>query len=278
MYYPVGGIYAIARAYSRLAQDLGVEIRTNCCVSAIKVQDGCVVGVELETGGFQPAAAVVANLDVGLVYEHLLSRVEIAKRRLTKLEKMELSCSAFVLMLGIRGQRPELAHHNTFFSSDYQREFDDIFLHRRPPTEPTIYLAITSKATPEDAPYECENWFIQVNVPPVDSAWDWSARAQEYGDKILAQLARRGWDIRGDIQVRHSLTPLDFERMTAARKGSLYGSSSNSRWAAFRRPHNRAAKIKGLYFAGGTAHPGGGVPMATLSGKIASTLMLEDGF
>jgi len=95
---------------------------------------------------------------------------------------------------------------------------------------------------------------------------------------VLDLLARRGLDIRAQIEVQHILTPLDLEQATGAWRGALYGGSSNSRWAAFRRPHNRAAGVRGLYFCGGTTHPGGGVPMVTLSGKVASQLLIQDGF
>ncbi|MGF1506217.1 MAG: phytoene desaturase family protein, partial [Anaerolineae bacterium] len=95
-------------------------------------------------------------------------------------------------------------------------------------------------------------------------------------DLILKCLAGWGHDLTGRIAAEHMLTPVDIERLTGARFGALYGASSNNRWAAFRRPHNRAPDIKGLYFAGGTTHPGGGVPMVALSGKVAADLVLQD--
>jgi diapolycopene oxygenase len=95
----------------------------------------------------------------------------------------------------------------------------------------------------------------------------------------LAQLSasQPGYNLRDNLLVTKVLTPVDIARITGARRGALYGASSNNRWAAFRRPHNRCAEVEGLYFAGGTAHPGGGVPMVTLAGKVASKMLLEDG-
>jgi phytoene dehydrogenase-like protein len=162
-----------------------------------------------------------------------------------------------------------LAHHNIFFSADYRREFEEIFGEGVPPSQPTIYVAITSKTTPQDAPSGCENWFVLVNAPALGPAWNWEDQATGYRDRVLEGLAARGFDIRNHIEFEKILTPVDLERLTGARLGALYGASSNNRWAAFRRPHNRAADVKGLYFAGGTTHPGGGVPMVTLSGKVA---------
>jgi len=117
---------------------------------------------------------------------------------------------------------------------------------------------------------------VLVNAPALSPKWDWDQHADAYASLVLERLARRGWDVRSQIEVQRVLTPLDLARHSGAWRGALYGASSNNRWAAFRRPHNRAAGIHGLYFCGGTTHPGGGVPMVTLSGKVASQMLLED--
>jgi phytoene desaturase len=278
VWYAQGGIYQIADALTRLAQELGVEVRTECPVRGIQVQDGRVRGVTLSDGSHVPAAAVVANLDVSTVYQGLLPAGTISDRRLDRLLRMEPSCSGFIMLLGVRGRHPELAHHNIFFSSDYPCEFEEIFEAGLPPSQPTIYVAITARVTPTDAPSGCENWFVLVNAPALTPAWRWEEEAGRYAGRVLDQLAARGFDVRQQIEFQQILTPLDLERMTGAHRGALYGTSSNSRWAAFRRPPNRAPGLKGLYFAGGTVHPGGGVPMVTLSGRVASQLVIEDGY
>ena len=278
VWYPQSGVYSLAQALAQLSQELGVEIVTNQTVKKIEVRGGRVRGVLLEDQTLLPASAVIANLDVSSVYENLLDSEVIDQKRLRRLQRRELSCSGFILLLGVRAKFPALAHHNIFFSSDYRREFEEIFRQGRPPQEPTIYLAITSKTNPQDAPPGCENWFLLVNAPALGEAWDWEAKAEQYEEQIIEQLAGRGLDIRQHIEVRRQITPLDLQRLTGARAGALYGASSNNRWAAFQRPHNRAPDVKGLYFAGGTTHPGGGVPMVALSGKVASRLLLQDGF
>ncbi|MBN1667837.1 MAG: phytoene desaturase [Anaerolineales bacterium] len=278
VWYPRGGIYQIARALERLAGELGVEIRTGTRVQGIEVRQRQVRGVTLENGERLPARVVIANLDVAQVYERLLPAQAVSARRLARLTRAEPSCSGFILLLGLRDQTPELAHHNIFFSSDYAREFAEIFKQGRPPSEPTIYVAITAKSTPQDAPTDSENWFVLVNAPALGPHWDWAQQAQPYRERVLDLLAQRGFDVRSRIAVEQLWTPQDIARQSGARRGALYGASSNNRWAAFRRPHNRAPDIQGLYFAGGTTHPGGGVPMVALSGKVASELLLEDGF
>ena len=174
------------------------------------------------------------------------------------------------------GRHERLAHHNIFFSNDYRREFDDIFRRGVPPDAPTIYVAITSKSDPAHAPAGGENWFVLVNAPALDSRYDWMAQATVYRDQILIRLADFGLDIRGKIQTEQMLTPLDLARLTGAWRGAFYGASPNSPFIAFRRPHNRAPDVRGLYFTGGTTHPGGGVPMVMLSGKVVANLIAAD--
>lgn len=274
VWYPESGIYSIARAFEKLARELGVEIRTNTPVRSINVQNGAVTGVELADGTRLETQSVIANVDVATVYEKLLPRGAAKPKRIETLINAEPSCSGLILLLGVEKQFPQLAHHNIFFSRDYRGEFDDIFKRGTLPDDPTIYLAITSKTDPDHAPPGCENWFVLINAPalkPNQAEPDFAA----YRDKILARLAAYGFDARGHIRAERMLTPRDLERLTGARGGALYGASSNDRFNALRRPHNRAPDVRGLYFAGGTTHPGGGVPMVTLSGKVAAQMAIS---
>lgn len=278
---PQGGIYAIARAYERLATELGVQFWYDTRVARIHVEQGRVTGVMTADGGVTSADAVIANVDVATVYEKLLPP-PIAAPRVRRYTSVDPSCSGFIMLLGVNKTHDNLAHHNVFFSSDYRHEFDAIFRRELPPDDPTIYIAITSKTDAEHAPPGGENWFVLVNAPalsdhPVGANADyWRTHADSYASHILATLASRGFDVRAHITTQTVLTPVDIERMTGARRGALYGASSNDRLNALRRPHNRAHGIKGLYFAGGTTHPGGGVPMVTLSGAVAARYALDD--
>lgn len=276
VWYPQGGIYAIARAFARLAESVGVKIMTGCGVKHIRVENDRTTGVVLSDGTNLESDAVICNLDVATTYQRLLPQTDKVKRRLATLVKQEPSCSGFVMLLGVNGQHNALAHHNILFSTDYPREFRQIFKDRIPPDDPTIYIAITSKTDSTHAPSGCENWFVLVNVPALTENVDWSTYAPQYRALILKRIADFGFDIRDKIQSERILTPIDLQRMTGAFRGALYGASANSKWTAFRRPHNRCPDVHGLYFAGGTTHPGGGVPMVTLSGKVAAELALED--
>lgn len=277
VWYPRGGIYAIATAFARLAAELGVQIRTGARIEQIALRAGRAAGVVID-GATEPADVVIANVDVATVYERLLPPGSVPTSRVRALTERETSCSGFILLLGVAGEHPALAHHNIFFSApeDYRREFDDNFRRGVPPDDPTVYVAITSKTDPDHAPPGHENWFVLVNAPPLGPAFDWATQAAAYRERVLATLKRFGIDLTGKIRVERMITPVDLERLTGARRGALYGTSSNDRFNALRRPHNRCPDVPGLYFAGGTTHPGGGVPMVTLSGKVAAALALRD--
>jgi phytoene desaturase len=275
VWYPSGGIYAIARALRQLAAEVGVTIQTGANVEAVRVANGQATGVMVD-GAFMPAKAVVANVDVTTVYERLLPPTARIRRRLARLKAVESSCSGFVLMLGVTRPHPSLAHHNIFFSSDYRREFEEIFRQGRPPTDPTVYLAITAKTDPDHAPPGHENWFVLVNAPAAGSGFDWPRHGDAYRDQVLAVLARFGYDVREHIAFERRLTPDDLAKATGAYRGALYGISMNGLLAPFRRPDNRCPEVGGLYFVGGTTHPGGGVPMVMLSGKLVAKLVLAD--
>jgi phytoene desaturase len=276
VWYPQGGVYRIAEALAKLAGELGVEICLARGVRQIMARDGRAVGVMLDDETRLDADAVISNLDVTATYARLLPPTPAINRRLARLRAYEPSCSGFIMLLGVRRQFPELAHHNIFFSSDYPAEFRAIFRTGVPADDPTIYVSITSKADPDHAPSGGENWFVLVNAPPRSDQFDWSRDGAAYGERVLNILAARGFDVRDHLAAQITLTPDDLEMMTGAHRGALYGPSANSRWTAFRRPHNRCPDLRGLYFAGGSTHPGGGVPMVTLSGKVAAAMVVED--
>ncbi|MBC7869291.1 MAG: phytoene desaturase [Chitinophagaceae bacterium] len=276
VWYPKGGVYTIAKGMAQLAQEIGVQICLDTTVEQIDVKEGIVCGVLITNGDYIATKTVIANADVTTIYKHLLAPSPTITKRLKRLTHHEPSCSGFILMLGVEGRYPQLAHHNIFFSNDYRAEFENIFQKHTPAENPTIYVAITSKTDSDHAPLGCENWFILVNAPPLSMEYDWSIHAHDYRDRILTKLADAGFDVRDKIRTEKMLTPLDLQNMSGAWRGALYGPSPNSKWTAFRRPHNRSSDVRGLYFAGGTTHPGGGVPMVTLSGKVAADFILED--
>ena len=266
-WYVKGGMYQIPKALERLAKELGVKIYTESEVEKIVVEDGKAVGVKVggETIG---ADFVVTNADAVMTYRELL---ETKNKRIDNLEP---SCSGFVLLLGTKKQFPNLAHHNIFFSDDYKAEFDALFHKKRPATNPTIYVCATSRTDETQAPAGHENLFILVNAPYTSNQTDWQKEAKPYRDLIIKTLEKQGLEgLEDSIDFEEIITPADFETKYRANHGSIYGVSSNGIFSAFLRPPNKARKIKNLYFVGGATHPGGGIPLVLLSGKLASDLI-----
>jgi diapolycopene oxygenase len=271
VWYPRGGIYAIASAYEKLARELGVEIRLNARVREIQLKGKKVSGILLEDGELIEAETVISNIDVTTTY-NLINSALVEKRR-KALQKRDVSCSGVILLLGVEGAHPELAHHNIFFSSDYKREFEQIFAENKLPDDPTLYVCVTSKTDASHAPKGCENWFVMVNSPPLPKGEGLGVRENtEVKEMLLNRLATVGLDVRRSIRWQKLLTPQDIQINTGAYRGALYGVSFNDRFAPFKRPHNQS-EIEGLFFAGGTTHPGGGVPMVTLSGKLVAEMI-----
>ncbi|HPF94444.1 MAG TPA: hypothetical protein PLV65_10910, partial [Tenuifilaceae bacterium] len=139
--------------------------------------------------------------------------------------------------------------------------------------DPTVYIFISSKAVASDAPLGHENWFVMVNAPE-DCGQNWdelvSATRKSIVGKIKSML---GIDIEQNIVNEEVLTPPIIEQRTGSYKGALYGISSNNKFAAFSRHPNQSTKVKGLYFVGGSVHPGGGIPLCLASAKIVDNLI-----
>jgi phytoene desaturase len=276
-WYVVGGLYRIAEALLHVAVAQGVTVQTNTAVAEIVVKDRRVRGVRLEDGNFLTAEVVVSNADSLYTYARLLPGLRRRTYNDRRLARIEPSCSGFILLLGTRRRFDTLAHHNIFFSSDYPREFSEIFDTMTPPRDPTIYVCATSRTDPTQAPPGGENLFVMVNAPALCEAYDWDNIASEYRCHIVARLEALGLTgLSESIVVEERLTPKRFAGWFNAYRGAIYGLSSNSLRNAFWRPPIRAQEAQGLYFAGGGTHPGGGIPLVLLSGKLAAAAVAED--
>ena len=265
-----GGIWAITVALYELALKKGVNFFFNSPVDRIIINNRAVVGIIVNDEPEQ-YSTVVSNADVHYTYRNLLGDTESRPAR--RYARLEPSLSGVVFYWGVRGQYPELEINNIFFSSDYRKEFSDIFEKRICPDDPTIYVNITSRYTSGMAPEGCENWFVLVNAP-YNANQDWSLELKRTRKRVFEKINHTlGTSLENRILVESSLTPPLIERNTNSKQGSIYGISGNSRAAAFLRQANRSHHYKGLYFCGGSAHPGGGMPLVLLSGKITSELI-----
>ncbi|MFM2376110.1 MAG: phytoene desaturase [Bacteroidota bacterium] len=267
-FFPEGGMVAITDSLVRLARDLGVNFELGRRVDRILVEDGAAVGV-LVGQERREAELVVSNMDIVPTYRHLLPGQRAPEKTLAH----ERSSSALIFYWGIRRAFPELDVHNIFFSGDYRAEFDGIFGTAGLSGDPTVYVHVSAKVEPSDAPEGMENWFVMINVPG-NRGQDWEAIIAASRERILAKLSRiLRQEIRPLIVCEDILDPRSIESRTGSFQGSLYGASSNSRLSAFLRHPNFSRRIKGLFFCGGSVHPGGGIPLCLLSARIVASMV-----
>ena len=271
-WYIPGGLRRLGEAVHDRAVERGASVLLDARVTAISTAAGAVDGVRLAGGRLLPADVVVANADAAHVYGDLVD-APAASRRLARATP---SLSGFVLLLALRGRTPGLAHHTVLFPADYDAEFDAVFgAPARPVADPTIYLSVPDD--PLVRPDGHEAWFVLVNAPRHGvgrGAIDWRAPglADAYAEQLLDLLAERGLPVRDRLLWREVRTPADLEARTGAVGGAIYGTSSNGVAAAFLRPANRSP-VPGLFLVGGSSHPGGGLPLVTLSAQIVAGLI-----
>ncbi|KLT65226.1 1-hydroxycarotenoid 3,4-desaturase CrtD [Pedobacter sp. BMA] len=260
---PKQGMHSITSSLTQLAKDVGVKFHFNTKVTEIVYDRAKVIGVK-EGDTLIPAELVISNLDIWFTYRDLLKKLPPP----TKLLTQERSSSALIFYWGIKGHYPELGLHNIMFAEDYKAEFDAIWGAKAIYKDPTVYINISAKHVKTDAPDGHENWFVMVNVP-ANNSQDWDSLILSAKQNIISKINRiLNKDISGDILCEEILDPRSIEIKTGSYQGSLYGNSSNNQFSAFLRHSNFSTKINGLYFCGGSVHPGGGIPLALLSAKI----------
>lgn len=273
-FYVKGGIYQIARALRKLAEKVGAKFQCSTQVASINTKNGRASGVTFVDGSTKQFDLIVSNADAYETYRHLLPKRDVPPLKRLQIGHTEPSCSGFVLLLGIDRQYEQLRHHNVFFSDDYRTEFDFIFNQKKPAEDPTIYIANTCYSDPDHAPKGGSNLFILVNAPYLTEAYSWPNHKQAYATLIKNKLEKRGLEgLQNAVEYEQIITPADFYHKYLSNRGSIYGTSSNSRMAAFMRPANKARGVEGLYLTGGSTHPGGGIPLVILSAMHAYELI-----
>lgn len=265
---PKNGMYHITDSLVKLAESLGVKFQYQTKVNRIIHDSKKVSGIECthqNKNEFYQADIVVSNMDVYHTYKKLLNDIKAPESILNQTK----SSSALIFYWGINKSFDQLDVHNIFFSKDYKHEFDCIDA-AKITDDPTVYINITSKKIKSDAPENAENWFVMINVPNNQNQ-NWDELIATSRENIIKKLSRiLNTDIAPLIVCEDILDPRSIEAKTSSHRGALYGNSSNNQFAAFLRHSNKSSKLKGLYFCGGSVHPGGGIPLALLSAKICT--------
>jgi phytoene desaturase len=261
-WYLPGGLGTLADALLARCLDRGVRVELGAAVGAVTVAGSAVSGVRLRSGHTIGADVVVANADALQVYRDLLPTPARERRLAAR------SLGGFVLLLGLRGRTPGLAHHTVFFPADYHAEFDAVFGEPAAPV-PDPAILVTCADDPAVRPDGDEAWFVLVNAAP-QGAVDWREPgvATRYADHVLAVLAARGLDVRDRILFREVRTPADLETATMTPGGAIYGTPSHGLTGLLRPPNT--GPVRGLYLVGGSVHPGGGLPLVMLSAGLVA--------
>lgn len=269
-FFPKGGMRAIPEGFYRLGKEEGVEYELGVTIEACtpKSEGGYEVSTTDQT---YEAKRVVCAVDCVQFYKRILKDEALYK----KYSKQESSTSALIFYMGVKKEFPELGLHNIFFSDNYKEEFKMLFKDKKVAIDGTVYVHISSKLNPEDAPEGGENWFVMMNVPAGAEIND--AEKAEIREAILTRLEKAlGKDIKPYVETELSWKPAQIAADTGAHLGAVYGAASNRKIAALTRHPNFSRKYKDLYFCGGTVHPGGGIPLAIQSAKIVDKLVASE--
>ena len=263
-----------------LGDELGVEFRTGTGIARVLVDGNRVTrrrdGVRRDRSNSpqscrtRTACERIANL--------LTDSAPKAVRKFERRRRYEPACSGVVLYLGLNNAYDHLLHHNFVFSRDPHEEFDFIYRKGEPAPDPTCYLASTARTEPETAPPGGDALYVLVHTPYLRPHHDWKQMLPEYRRVILDKLKTTGKmpDIESRIVFESALTPQDIHDRYRVLNGAIYGLASHGKWTGAFKPANRSRDVKGLYLAGGSAHPGPGMPMVLMSGWIAADTLDQD--
>lgn len=276
LYYPEGGIYALPTAMAQVAQKLGVHIKTKQAVSQILVKNGKAQGVCVN-GEVLTADLVVSNADLPYTYTDLLPSPS-PKHDEAHWKRQPFTSSAFMLYLGTDRTYPTLRHHNFFLSSDYRRNFEEIFDAKVPPRDPSFYVNAPGRTDPSVAPTGGDNLFVLVPIPHLTDQMRWeSGQVEQFKDKVYRKLEERGLtDLRKHVVVEQVVTPHEWREQYHLKYGAAFGLSHGLLQVGYFRPANKAAGIDGLYFVGASTVPGTGVPLVCLGARLVTERILAD--
>jgi 1-hydroxycarotenoid 3,4-desaturase len=268
-----GGMHKVAQAIAGLAATHGAVFRYNVHVSEIRVVAGRAAGVVLADGEVIEAADVLANCDASAIASGALGQA--ARGAVSGVAPRDRSLSGLVTMMTADAKGFDLDRHNVFFSDNYAREFEEIFKARRLPSAPSVYVCAQDRpyAGAQKRPNGPERFQLIVNAPATgDGRAPTAGEIEACQMATFAALERCGLTLTPHRQV--PVGPATFEALFPSTGGALYGRASHGWQASFRRPGSRSG-LPGLWLAGGSAHPGAGVPMAALSGRLASAAILS---
>lgn len=273
VFHPMGGCGAVSEAMAKVARQLGVDIRLGSGVDRVLYENDRAAGVEVN--GEQIAAdAVVINGDFGHAARRLIPEQYRPRWKDKKIEKARISCSTFMMYLGIEGDVGDLEHHTIYLSKDYERNIRDIS-ECRIPQDFSFYVQNPGRTDPSMAPEGHTSLYVLVPVPNLRSGTDWQSFRSQFRAMTLERLKALGLDhIEERIRYERIITPADWESDFGVNEGATFNLAHDLMQMLYFRPHNRFGH--GVYLVGGGTHPGSGLPVIYEGARISSKLLLDD--
>ncbi len=276
IHHPIGGLNKISHAMAKVIEEEGGKIHLGRAVDQVTIRGGRAVGVELEGGEDVPADSVVINADFGYAMSNLIPPGVLKKWTPANLKKKGVSCSGYLLYLGVDKQY-DIPHHNIIFSHDYQENVREIAEDLVLSEDPSIYIQNASIVDPTLAPEGQSTIYILVPIANNRSGIDWDAEKDRYREKVLDIAENRGGltNLREHIVAETMITPKDFEEKKMVYDGAIFNLAHTIDQMLVWRPHNEFEEIKNCYLVGGGTHPGSGLPTIYESGRISAGIIMK---
>lgn len=276
VHHPIGGCAAVSEAMARVARDLGVSIQLDEPVEEILFDGRRATGVRTRADQYR-CDALVLNADFANAMRTLVP--DRLRRKWTdrRIATTKMSCSTYMLYLGIEGRYDDLPHHTILLADDYEEQLADIDERHRLPRTPSVYVHNPSLVDPSLAPAGMSSLYVLAPVTHMHPNVDWSVESEPFKRVVFGQLGKLGLgDLEGRVRTERVCTPADWELGTGLYKGATFSLAHSLDQMLSFRPHNRFDDLDGVYLVGGGTHPGSGLPVIYQSAKISARLVAED--
>ncbi|WP_311202017.1 phytoene desaturase family protein [Aquibacillus koreensis] len=276
LFHPIGGVNQLCDAMATVIQEYGGNVRTNTTVKKVIVEDGNAKGVELENGFILDADDVVINADFGYAMTNLFDNGVLKKYKKEKLAKKKLSCSTFMVYLGL-DREVDLPHHLILFADDYKKNVEEMTEQKILSDDPSIYVHNPSQLDPSLAPKGKTALYMLMPVPNLDASIDWGEEKQKVRDQMLDRIGKESGmaNIREWIEEEHIISPLEWEKDFHVYKGATFNLSHHLDQMMYFRPHNKFEEVEHCFLVGGGTHPGSGLPTIFQSAMISADLLMN---
>lgn len=275
IYHVEGGLNQISRAMANIAERKSAKIHLNTPVRQVLIENRKARGVILESGEKITLDDVIINADFGYSMGKLVPEEKLRKYSPTKLDKWKLSCSTFMIYLGVKKIYNSIPHHNIIFAKDYKRNVEEITNLGKVSSNPSLYIQNACVTDSSLAPQGKSTIYILVPVPNLRAPVSWESIKKEYKDKVLDIVENQAGftDIRKHIEEMKIITPENWEKDYCVYQGATFNLAHTLGQVLYLRPHNRFEELNHCYLVGGGTHPGSGLPTIYESARISSNLI-----